>query len=74
MKLIELTQIYKAAHDGRKGRYFLNPDHIVALQTGFLFNGQKATAITLPVDGYIYVAETPHQIIDLIEGDEEENI
>lgn len=69
---IELTQVYRATQEDIGGRLFINPSIIIAMQTGLVANGVKATALTLPLAGYIYVSETPEQIMALIEGPEEE--
>jgi hypothetical protein len=68
---IKLTQIYRAKAEDTGGDLFVNPDHIISMQTGLLINGVKATALTVTLEGYLYVAETPEQITARIEGDDE---
>lgn len=79
MKFIQLTVIDRTTFqpDAPNRRVFVNPEQIVTMQTGYSIRGEKATGISLPLEGcnaMLFVAETPHQIIDLIEGDEEEDI
>lgn len=68
---IKLTQIYSSTAQRTGGDLFINPDSIHHLQTGLLFNGVKATALATTRSD-LYVAETPEQIMSLIEGDEED--
>lgn len=77
MKIIQLTVIDRTTFEPDKPhrRVFVNPEHIVTMQTGYSIRGEKATGIALPLEGcsaMLFVAETPHQIMELIEGPEED--
>ncbi len=62
---IELTQVYRATQQDHGGRLFINPNHIISMQTGLLFNNVPTTALAVTLNGYLYVAETPEQIMAL---------
>jgi hypothetical protein len=68
---IELTQVYRASQQDRGGRLLINPNHIISMQTGLVCNNVPTTALAVTLDGYLYVAETPEQIMALIGGHEE---
>jgi hypothetical protein len=67
---IELTQVYRASQQDRGGRLHINPNHIISMQTGLVCNNVPTTALAVTLDGYLYVAETPEQIMALIGGGE----
>jgi hypothetical protein len=70
---IKLTEIYRFGEPDNGGVLFVNPDHIVSMQTGLSINGVKVTTLNITLEIFVhYVAETPEQIMALIEGDEED--
>jgi len=70
---IKLTEIYRVGEPDNGGVLFVNPDHIVSMQTGVSLQGVKVTTLNITLESFVhYVAETPEQIMFLIEGDEED--
>jgi hypothetical protein len=65
---IKLTQVYRTTsrHDTGGGDLFVNPEHIISMQTGLSINGVKVTALAVTLEGYLYVTETPEEIVALI--------
>lgn len=66
---IELTQVYRASQQTLGGRLFVNPNHIISMQTGLVCNNVPTTALAVTLDGYLYVAETPEQIMALLDAE-----